>query len=339
MREYELTPADLRAQRRLRGFLPENLFDIHAHIYDCAFLPSVARPGTIQHDLVPVADADRVLSEQSELCGGVTLRANLIVFPDRTMADPASGTREASTQFLKRQLERHPECVGEVFVIPSDTKRDVEQLLVHPNIRGFKCYHVAASRQGDTFEAEIADYLPESAWQVAEERGLCITLHLVKRDALANPGNLTYVRRMARAYPNAKLILAHAARGFAAWTALDAVRELAEEENILFDLAAVCESPPMIEVIRRAGSRRVLWGSDYPISLMRGKCVSVADSFLWLDEKQLDASGPGGKFEANLVGLENLLAFQQAAYLLDLSKDEVEDIFYRNAMRLFRLEE
>jgi hypothetical protein len=39
----------------------------------------------------------------------------------------------------------------------------------------------------------------------------------------------------------------------------------------------------------------------------------------------------------NLVGIEGLLAFQQAAHLLQLTNKEVQDIFYYNAMELFQL--
>ena len=39
-----------------------------------------------------------------------------------------------------------------------------------------------------------------------------------------------------------------------------------------------------------------------------------------------------------LVGTENLMATRQACLLADLKEDAVEDLFYRNAMRLFRPE-
>ena len=339
MRDIELAPSDFRAQERLKGFIPDRVFDVHAHVYDRAFIPNMAKPGTIEYDNIPVAGADEMLSQQGKLYGDVFLRANLIIFPDPAMADLSNGMREAGTQFLKKQLEKHPECVGEAFVIPSDTKEDVEKLLIHPNIRGFKCYHVTANRQGKTFDADIGEYLPESAWQVADERGLCITLHMVKKQALADPGNLDYIQKMARKYPNAKLILAHAARSFAAWTAMESVKKLKDYPNVLFDIAAVCESPSIFEVIRQAGPQRVMWGSDYPVSLMRGKCISIADSFLWLYKEQLELCASNTEFDADLVGMEGLLAFQQAAYMLNLSRAEVEDIFYHNAMRLFNLKD
>ena len=40
----------------------------------------------------------------------------------------------------------------------------------------------------------------------------------------------------------------------------------------------------------------------------------------------------------NLVCLESLFAFYQASLMLDLSKAQIQDIFYNNAVRLLGLE-
>jgi glutamate-1-semialdehyde 2,1-aminomutase len=207
---------------------------------------------------------------------------------------------------------------------------------VHPHIRGFKCYHLVAGKQ-PAWQAGIGEYLPESAWQIAQEKEMCITLHMVRDRALADPGNRAYIRQMAQKYPRATLILAHAARGFAAWTTVESVAELADLENVWFDLSAICESPPMMAILKHCGVRRVLWGSDFPISMARGKAISLGDGFYWIYKQDLEHFKAATPIRATLVGIENLMAVQQACMLLDLGRQAVDDIFYNNAMRLFRL--
>jgi glutamate-1-semialdehyde 2,1-aminomutase len=142
---------------------------------------------------------------------------------------------------------------------------------------------------------------------------------------------------MAQKYPRATLILAHAARGFAAWTTVESVAELAGLENVWFDLSAICESPPMLAILKYCGVKRVLWGSDFPISMARGKAISLGDGFYWIYKQDLARFQAATPIRATLVGIENLLAVQEACMLLDLDKPAIEDIFYNNAMRLFRL--
>jgi hypothetical protein len=70
--------------------------------------------------------------------------------------------------------------------------------------------------------------------------------------------NFNYITTMAHKYPKAKLILAHCARGFASWTTVEKVAELSDYENIWFDLAAICESPSIFQIIKKTGKKRTV---------------------------------------------------------------------------------
>ena len=337
---FALSNSDLRILRKLEDFIPEKIFDMHAHLYDTAYLPNLARPGSIFAEGEAVADRAYYMRFQCPLYPGVRrLRLNLVSVPDRSYGERGSGHRARCNEFLTKHLEENPDDVGEAFVLPEDTDEDIAGLLTHPNIRGFKCYHVAAHRE-NTWQAEICEFLPDSAWRAANERGLCITLHMAKDRALADPGNLENIREKVKKYPSAKLILAHAARGFAPWTVLEGVKRVTE--NVYFDVSAVCEPTAIFAVIKAAGADHVLWGSDFPVSMMRGKCVSIADSFIWLYSSMLaklepDTEAQANPGEANLVGVENLSALAQACDMLDLSRGDIENIFYHNGMRMFGL--
>jgi glutamate-1-semialdehyde 2,1-aminomutase len=339
LEDFICTESDLRMLKTLKAFIPSKVFDIHAHLYDAAYLPNSDEDEAVFREFGNIIGMDKYVRYQNPLYPGLEkLRLNLVAMPDASMSDRSNGNREKCNNFLREHLEQYPDHVGEAFVLPDDTVSDVKKLLVHPNVRGFKCYHFCA-RKKPTWQAEIDEYLPESAWQVADEKGFCITLHMVKDHALADPDNFNIICRMAKKYPSAKLILAHAARGFAAWTVLDSVGSLTDIPNIYFDVSAVCEPVPIYAVLKAAGTKRVLWGSDFPVSMMRGKCISIADSFLWLYREQLQKMDSKTSFSANLIGVENLTALMQACKMLNIGKVDVEDIFYNNAMDMFGLED
>ena len=317
--------SDFEAIKILESFLPNKIFDAHAHVFDTKFAPG----------LKTAANGDLCLgfSEyQSEmakvLCRPKDLRANLIIFPDSSMANKKTGNLESS------DLNKNSNNVGEIIVIPNQSAEDLEKRLVHPNIRGLKCYHVMANRE-KTWDADIGEYLPESAWEIANKHKMVITLHMVKDHALADEKNLKYIREMSKKYPDAVLILAHAARAFASWTGVETVEKVADIENVWFDFSTVCESPAMLQIVKKAGIGRCMWGSDYPVCRARGKVISLADSFYWIYQKDLDSFSSKTTLKSWLIATENLMATRQAAILAQLKETEIEDLFYSNAAKLF----
>ena len=330
---FTVADSDRRILDQLGGFIPDRIFDFHAHLYDMSYLPVMAGPGTL-FDECGAAGRREYMKRQCPLYPGYKeLRLNVVSMPDPTMVDLANGNRDKCNAFLTGHLKQNPDDVGEAFVLPGDTDDDINGLLTHPNIKGLKCYHLTSAKK-PTWHADISDYLPKSAWRAAHERRLYITLHMVKDAALADPENRRHIMEMTGKYPNATLILAHAARGFAAWTAAAGIKHIAHIPNIYIDVSAVCEPTAIIAAIRYAGPRRVLWGSDFPVSMQRGKCISLSDKFLWLDKGMLERTGAPEAESTNLVGVENLSALWQACEILDLSREDAEAIFYDNAAEL-----
>jgi len=326
---------DLKAAKILDDFLPDQIFDAHAHLYDASFISGMANSDAFA--IRNRCGVTQYIEDMKPLLGDRQVRLNIITTPDASMAKADSPDRKASTAFLADQLTRFPDHVGEAMVGPDDTVEDIEKMLVHPGIRGFKCYHLLAPNK-PTWNAAISDYLPESAWEVADKRGFVITLHMVRDHALSDPVNRDYIVAMAKKYPNAVLILAHAARSFAAWTAVEAVDAVKNLDNVWFDFSGICESPAEFQIMRKCGVDRCMWGSDYPISRLAGKAISLADSFYWINQQDLARFAGPTEFHGWLVGTENLMALRQACIMLDLGHSDVEKIFCKNAIRLFGLE-
>lgn len=324
-----LAQMDAFALERLSDFVPDKIFDSHIHLYDEQFATFLTRNKPdgpfIRYDL------ERYQQDMQSILPGRTIHVNTFSYPDKHLA-VNTANRDASDSFTITQLEKDPLSVGEVLVAPGDTVEDLEKRLVHPRIKGFKCYHLLARQTNDTAQCGIEEYLPDSAWEVANARGMVITLHMVKDASLSDPANLNYIKAMAKRYPNAILILAHAARSFASWTGLEAVEQIAHLDNVWYDFSAVCESPAMFQILKKAGHSRCMWGTDYPFSQPRGKCISLGSGFQWLYENELEALKIPGAWH---VATETLMALRQAAIMAELTPAQVEDVFFNNAMRLF----
>ena len=327
-KNWTFSELDEKIAQDLQGFLPDQIFDAHAHAYRVDDLvltgPSMLAEGPAE---VTVEVWREYLGRQvgrRRLAGG-------LFFPAR-MEPPTDN----SNDFIVGQLEKSPESRGLIMIYPGYSIEKVIEYLKHPQIAGFKCYHTY-SAQKPTWNAPIESYLPEWAWQLADERGLVITLHMVRDGAMADPENQREIRQMCSRYPGAKLILAHAARGFHAPNTVKGVSSLRGLQNVWFDMSGVTESAPLLAILREFGPRKLMWGSDFPVSESRGKAVTVGDGFLWLDSRSVNwAESQHGR--PTLVGLESLRALREAAGDFGLNAGDIADIFYHNAVRLLGIE-
>ena len=294
---------------------PERVFDAHAHV----------RPGDAPWVLDDWRTSVSALLSESQLVGGLFT------------AYPKPEEQELGNEFLLAQLAAAPDCRGLLVVGPQDEPAAVGRLLdAHAQLVGFKPYHTFADRL-DTFQAPLADYLPEWCWELADERELVILIHLVRQRALADPENLGELRSRCQAFPRARAILAHAGRGFHAPDTVNGVRELRGLGNLWFDTSAICESPALLAILDEFGPRRLLWGSDWPVSEQRGKCVTVGDSFAWINPKRVDTGHASPAIQTRAVGEESLAALAEAARLFGLADEDLRDIFHDNAARLYGL--
>lgn len=322
-----MTQADPLASfiETVRSFVPPDSFDAHLHLFrqeDAS-------------DAVPreIFDASR--------CAGWSAYGRSL---DRWMGDrrPSGGLAfalpkrgldvAAANRFVADEVRTQSGSRALMLVRPNDDPAQVEADLAADGFAGFKVYHVFAERP-DTFDAGTEEFLPEWAWEIAHRRALAIMLHIVRARALADPANQAYIRDHCLRYPGARLILAHAARGFCGRHTVEGIASLRGLDNVFFDTSAVCEAAPLEAVLREFGTRRLLFGTDFPVSEMLGRAVSIGDGFAWLYENNVDWQS--AQFASPIrVGLESLLALQQACRTMRLRDDDVEHIFKTNARQM-----
>lgn len=311
--------------RELASFVPEKIFDAHAHLYPRDTVDEL-------RGLPPQVGYREYQSLMGEL---LSKRRIAALFLPTFRADRKDQI-PICNEWIGKQVAESNDCVGEYFVRPEDDPAIVQREMKRLNLRGFKCYHSMAAR-GPTWEAEIPDYLPERLVDLANQQSWCITLHLVRSRAIADAGNQRWIERYCRQYPNMTMILAHSARGFQPAHNLEGLRVLKGLDNLYFDTSANCESIAHQAIMRIIGHEKLLYGSDFYVSHWRGRSVSAADSFLWLYEDSPVWKEKQTTIAPALIGLENLRSLKWACWSERLTDAQIEDIFWNNAAKLFNI--
>jgi glutamate-1-semialdehyde 2,1-aminomutase len=309
-------------QRELDTFVPDNVFDAHAHLYELGHWNSseAMKAG-------PAVASLEIYREQIQW-----------LLPGRKPTGLFFGvgfnetSRKLSNTFVARELSKDPGSRGLLIVSPRQDSSQVGAEIQSLGMAGLKVYHTFCNRT-PTWEAEISEYLTEEHVHAANEGGLVIMLHMVKARALADPVNQQQIRSYCERYPNMKMVLAHAARGFNPFHTMQGVGALKGLHNVWCDTSGVTEAGGFEAIVEALGYKRLLWGSDYPISHFRGRCVYIGDEFLWLYEDTLDweTVNPVGRVRPLLVGHESLRALKHAAMRLRLTDSQLEDVFFNNA--------
>ena len=329
MARWLLTQADRDfSARDIEPFLPDRIFDAHAHLFCQEHfdpLPAAYRDLPARLDLARYYDFIDWIHPGGRSLGGLFFG---LAF---------SGDRERNNRFVAEEVRNSPRegDFGQMIVAPDMTAETIHQTVKAEGFVGLKCYHTLAVGCEPTWEAPIEAYLPEHQVALAGELGLSITLHMVRERALADPLNQATIRRYCERYPGMRLILAHAARGFNPWHTIEGIEGLRGLDNVYFDTSAVTEAGAFEAIIDVMGHERLLYGSDFPVSHVRGRCVAIGDSFHWIYADELDLAEKHTELRPVLVGLESLRALRLACWRMRLSAGQIEDIFYNNAVQLF----
>jgi glutamate-1-semialdehyde 2,1-aminomutase len=328
------TDADLELFRReLDSFVPDVICDAHMHLWAKTHLPPTGYDAfrELEEDDIDLAAYHRRMAELlpgRRIDGGLILPGAVGALGEQIAAQNAFTAAEAAA---------NPGWRGAMLVSPDMDPEYVRGEVRRLGLAGLKCYQVHSGLPV-TWDADIPAYLPEAQVKVAHEEGLCITLHMVKARAVADPSNQHWIRIYCETYPGMQLILAHAARGFNPYHTIEGLTALRGLPNLWCDMSAVADVGACEAIIEILGPDRLLYGTDFPVSHLRGRCVAIGDGFLWLYDDTLDwKTASFQPLQPVFVGLESLRVLKQTAWHCRLTDSQVEDIFRNNARRLLGL--
>ncbi|MCK5736594.1 MAG: amidohydrolase family protein, partial [Spirochaetaceae bacterium] len=330
--KWDFTEMDKQQADELQVIIPSDVFDAHAHLYRREDLHISGK--SFMNEGPEIVDIAVWKNEMQNFFPGSGIKGGLFLSTPAPDCDI-----RAMNSFLIGELSSHPDSRGLLqFSMDSDPDEYID-LVKSKGIAGFKPYHFS-SAVTPTSDSLIPDFLPEWVWSLADKENLVITLHIVRDGALMDSDNRKEIISMCRKYPGVKLVLAHAGRGFNAFNTVKGIAAYRGLDNLWFDMSGICEAEPLLAILHEFGPLRLLWGSDFPISQIRGRAVTVGHGFAWLQESTVDWENPelGGNPEPLLLGLESLRAFKTASDEFGLNREDVANIFCGNALRLLDIE-
>ncbi len=336
MQDWNFSEYSKETALELGCFLPDNIFDTHAHPGDKSMCDTerISILKELPEDIGISAwrEFTSLMIGRQRLKGGLFFA--LPLFPEDT--DIRKACLDANS-ILMSDLSSSGETVSKCCLLVSPLMRpeDIETHMKTGCVAGFKPYMNLAP--GCDINSDILDFVPKWSLELANEKELAVTLHIQKYAALNDPANIEQVHEICRDYPKLKLILAHCGCSFNVYNTLKGAAHYADIDNLYFDTSAVCEGIALTHMLKLFPAEKFMWGTDFPISVRNGRFVGLGNSVFSLQNNTVQDGRLPENFKLMCHGLESLRSFVFAAIESGLSDKQMEDIFFYNAAKLLGL--
>ncbi len=322
---------------RIQNFLPERVIDIHTHVWLGKF------KGAYNDPRRAATWPDRV-AEEGPMDG---LRETYrLMFPGKTVTPLIFGNvinrsddLEASNRYVGECMKKYG-VPGLIWSAPEWSGEELERRMIEGGFLGSKSYVTNAAERIPENEVTIFDYFPPHQLEVLNKHGWLMMLHIPRPGRLKDPVNLAQMVEIEEKYPNIKLIIAHVGRAYCPEDVGNAFDVLGRTKRMMFDISANTNMENFIRLICAVGPKRILFGSDLPISRMRMRRVCEKGNYVNLVPKGLygDVSGDTHmrevEEELTFFMYEEIDAFRRATEATGLGRGDIEDIFYNNGKRI-----
>lgn len=325
-------------EERLYDFLPDQIFDIHSHTWLREFenLPSIDS-GRVAKWISLVAKENSFEDLQQTyhtLLPGKSISTLCFTNVSDTI------NREVGNQYvLNKTKGTSNRCLA--LVCPENTSDDIRDYFSKGFI-GIKVYLNYAPAYIPPNEIRIFDFLPHHQLdELNRLKGICM-LHIPRNLRLRDPVNLAQMVEIEESYPEVKLIIAHIGRAYAIEDVGNSMNIIRNTRKMMFDFSANTNWEVLTTLINNIGPKRIMFGTDLPISRMRahrvvenGVYYNMTPRGLYGDLKNVPHLREAkDKEKITFLLYESIEAFRIAADKTGLNRREVEDVFYNNAAGL-----
>lgn len=345
---FGVNTVDLRFYAdHLRDFLPGRIVDIHTHVYrlaDCVPDDHGTESRTVSWpNLVARENPIEDLRETYRL-----------LFPDKQVTPLifASVPQGENINRLNRyvaEVARTARVPALLFSHPAWSAESLDAQLSAGGFLGVKSYLTLAPAYLPAREIRILDFFPPHQLEVLNRRRAIVMLHIPRDGRLQDPVNLAQILHIERSYPELQLIVAHVGRAYCREDVGEAFEVLRASRRCYFDISANTNAEVFAGLIRCVGPRRILFGSDLPVTRMRMRRVTRDGRYLNLvprgaygdisDDPHMGEVDGEEAARLTFFLYEELEAFRQAAMATGLTAGDIEDVFYRNAQRIMKSSE
>lgn len=320
-------------ENEIGPWLPERIIDCHVHVTLAEHM------GPISPERIAANWAMEVGLEQSweQLADNYRL-----LFNDREVRALAFGgvfcevDIESNNSYVLQGLSRPELCAGVLCVTHPEWDGEAVTRALMSGFIGIKPYPDLAA-QG-TNEVSIFDFLPRAHLAALDENGGILMLHLPRKRRLGDPDNLKELAEISDAYPRVRIIVAHIGRSFCLPAARRGLPGLAGRANMWFDTSANLNADVFEYAIETVGPDRILFGSDLPVTLMRGVREHVGDDYVNYTDApyswNTNRKSPEEEAAYTYYLYEELRALIEAVRRVGAGRDVMEMIMCSNAAAL-----
>lgn len=315
----------------LKSFLPDELFDFHSHIFRLKDLPASAPKRFGLFKKLPLYG----IRKQIEY--------NNVLFPAKNVSFLVTGwpypgsNLMRQNDFVYRQTQIFKNCKRLLLISPEMSNDYILEEVEERRAVGFKPYKCFSRRNSEN--SRITDFLTEKQISIADRYKLVVTLHLSRKAGIADMTNFNDVLRLSDRYPNARWNLAHCGRSFMSAHLEIISHKLLEfkDREIYFDISAVSDTDVFQLLLTEIGASKILYGSDNPVGLLRGKCLGLGYDWLFVTEDRFrfaEMKESFGTIKPTFLLYEQLRSLRTACHRAALLKKDIDNIFFNNSKRL-----
>lgn len=321
-------------KKEIEPKLPKEILDFHVHIWKKEFFKINPPKENIKGSNYLVIGREYSFEDLSKdanrLFPNKIFKAICCGLPKYDM-DKDKNNNYISIGALERP-DRYPlKVIGKGWL----SAEKLEKEIIEGKFLGYKVFK---NWYGDDYKSiTVEDMIGPIEMKIANKYNLIVLLHVPRSDRLADPIVQKGVRNIATSYPNAQIVLAHCGRCYYPDQMKRAVSSIKDLDNIYFDTAMFMDPISMEILLEQIDSSRLIFGSDLPIPLMKGRRVYVMDHWVDLVLEGNPESAyriQSNNMRATFMIYEIILAVYRAAERLKLSKEETESIFHDNGMRI-----
>lgn len=248
-----------------------------------------------------------------------------------------------SSPNLKVDRDRLPDVNGKnefvmALISPADSVEQLKKRIEGTGAVGVKPYlNFAADHYGKkSNDVEVKDMLTPDQLAYLNEKGMAITFHIPRSARFADPLNQRQMLELCEQYPDIKFIYAHIGRAYFMKNIKESnLTDFVQYPNAFFDTAMVNSVDILKYTYDHFPAERILFGSDSPIALLRGKSVEINNQYAYL-------MGENYAIGTSIIDTEHTVEFttffyEQLRAILDATPaDQLENVFFNNAYQLFK---